>query len=355
MTRGACDGTLVTGAASAHFLRQRQTYTLPLELPDVRRIPLMLLCLAFLSLSIILPANAKPLPSWRPGAARTAILTFVAAVTDTTSSDFVPRADRIAVLDNDGTCWCEQPQSVSEAFQLSLLRDLVASGRVDGDQMPLRAWLAHDEGALRTFGWSAAYEGLNAAFEGMDVEAYRDSSLAFLGRARDPRFDRPYTRLFYAPMLELKAYLEANGFEVWIVTGGEQAFVRVLYERVVGLAPARVIGTWTTPVYSVVEGKPQLVRGNVRVYNGHEHKPEDISVRIGRRPIFAAGNSDNDEPMCLYAVTGTHHGLAIWIQHDDPDREYALRGHTDKIDALCRRSPTAVPVSMKHDWTCVFP
>lgn len=321
----------------------------------MRRLSLSLVCLIFLSLSILSPANAQPLPSWRAGAARTAILDFVAAVSDTTSPDFVPRAERIAVLDNDGTCWCEEPHSASSSFQLSLLRSLVASGRVDGEQMPQRAWLAQDRKALRAFGWSAAYEGMNAAFAGMSVEAYRDSSLAFLQRAHDPRFDRPYTRLFYAPMLELKEYLEANGFEVWIVTGSEQDFVRVLYGEVAGIAPARVIGTWTTPIYSVVEGKPQLVRGKVRVYDGHEHKPENIFVRIGRRPIFAAGNSDNDEPMCLHAVSGTHRGLALWIQHDDAKREFAYSGGSDKIKALCRRSPEAVPVSMKGDWTRVFP
>jgi phosphoserine phosphatase len=156
-------------------------------------------------------------------------------------------------------------------------------------------------------------------------------------------------------MLELKEYLEAHGFEIWIVTGSEQDFVRALYQEVFGIDPARVIGTWTTPIYSVVEGKPQLHRGKVRVYNGHEHKPENIFVRIGHRPIFAAGNSDNDEPMCLYAVTGAHRGLAIWIQHDDAEREYARRGHPDKIAALCRQNPAAIAVSMKSDWARVFP
>ena len=321
----------------------------------MRRIPLILVWLIFLSLSTLSPANAQPLPSWRAGAARTAILDFVAAVTDTTGPEFVPRVERIAVLDNDGTCWCEEPHSAASAFQHSLLRSLVASGQVDGEQMPQRAWLAEDQKALRAFGWNAAYEGLNAAFAGMSVEAYRDSSLAFLQRARDPRFEQPYTRLFYAPMLELKEFLEANGFEVWIVTGSEQEFVRVLYGEVAGIAPSRVIGTWTTPVYSLVKGQPQLVRGKVRVYDGHEHKPENIFVRIGRRPIFAAGNSDNDEPMCLYAVSGTYRGMALWIQHDDSKREFVYRGHSDRIAALCRRNLAAVGVSMKSDWTRVFP
>ncbi len=315
----------------------------------------MLVYLVLLSLSIVAPANAQPLPSWREGAARTAILEFVAAVCDTTSPDFVPRDERIAVLDNDGTCWCEEPHSASSTFQLSLLRSLVASGLVDGEQMPQRAWLANDHKALRAFGWDAAYEGRNAAFAGMSVEAYRDSSRAFLERARDPHFDRPYTQLFYVPMFELKDYLQAHGFQVWIVTGGEQDFVRVLYGEVIGLDPARVIGTWTTPVYSVVNGRPQLVRTGSRVYNGHEHKPEDIYMRIGRRPIFAAGNSNNDEPMCLYSLTGTHRGLALWIQHDDAEREFARRGHPDKIEALCRDNAAAIPVSMKRDWARVFP
>ncbi|HOX24327.1 MAG TPA: haloacid dehalogenase-like hydrolase [Candidatus Krumholzibacteria bacterium] len=298
---------------------------------------------------------ADPLPSWRDGAAKAAIVEYLDAVTDPAGPDFVPVAERIAVVDNDGTLWCEQPADPSTLFQVSLLRSLAREGRIDADEMPLSAWLAGDDDALRRHGMSDAYAALNAAFAGLPVAAYRDSVRSFLARARHPEFGVPYPDLYYLPMLDLVRLLELRRFQVWVSTGAEQDFVRAYLEPVTGLPPERLIGTWTTPVYSVADdGAVAMIRGAARTYNGREHKPVNIETRIGRRPIFAAGNSDNDEPMCRWTLAGERRALALWIDHDDAEREYLADGGVDRIAALCREHPAAIAVSMRRDWVRVF-
>ncbi|MEZ4386952.1 MAG: HAD family hydrolase [Candidatus Krumholzibacteriia bacterium] len=315
--------------------------------------------LAVAALAVVVAAAAvqaaDPLPSWNDAGARAAILDFVAAVSDPASPDFVPVAARIAVFDNDGTSWCERPGYGPTRFQVSLLRSLVDRGQVDRDAMPFRAWLADDRDALREFGWNEAYRQMNAQFAGMPVSAYRDSVRAFLGRERHERFGVPLTDLYYRPMRELKAFLEAHGFQVWVVTGGAQDFVRAYLEEAFGVPPERVIGTWTTPVYEAHDdGRVTMVRGAEQVSNGHEHKPAHIELRIGRRPILAVGNNDNDEPMCRWTLGGERRALALWIHHDDPDREYAYDRGAERMAGLCRDHAAAHEVSMRRDWRRVF-
>ncbi len=297
---------------------------------------------------------ADSLPSWNEGPVKAAILDWLAAVTDTAGSDFIPVPERIATLDNDGTAWCERPDGAPGDFQVDLARSLAARGLVDTEAMPFKAWFADDRDALRKYGWNESYIQLTAAFAGMPVTAYRDSALVWLDRHRHVDFGVPYTELYYQPMLELMSLLEQHGFQVWIVTAAAQDFVRAYSEEVIGIPPERVIGTWTQPVYvEHPDGTASLVRGDTQVYNGHEHKPATIETRIGRRPVFAAGNSNNDEPMCRYAVTGARRGLAIWIHHDDEEREYDY-GSPGKIGELCDDHPAAHEVSMKRDWARVF-
>ncbi len=299
---------------------------------------------------------ADPLPSWNDGQAKEAITTWLAAVTDPAGTDFIPEAERVAVLDNDGTSWCERPDYASTRFQVSLARSLAAQGKADPDSMPFKAWFADDRDALREYGFSQAYIDMNAVFAGMPVTAYRDSVRIWLDRTRHSRYGVSYTDLYYAPMLELKDLLEKNGFQVWIVTGAAQDFVRSFIEQATGIPPERVIGTWTTPEYKEAEdGSVTMVRGAVQTYNGHENKPAHIEQRIGRRPVFAAGNSNNDQSMCRYAVTGPRRGLAIWIHHDDAEREYEYDRSTKLIAELCEQHPRAFEVSIKRDWTRIFP
>ncbi|MBE0566146.1 MAG: haloacid dehalogenase-like hydrolase [Krumholzibacteria bacterium] len=299
-------------------------------------------------------AAADPLPSWHDRPVKAAILGWLAAVTDTTGPDHIPVPERIAVFDNDGTSWCERPGYGPTDFQVDLARSLAARGQIDPEAMPFKAWFADDRDALRAFGWNEAYVRMNAAFAGMPVEAYRDSARAWLARTVHERFGVTHDRLYYPPMLELMRLLEAHAFQVWIVSGGAQDFVRSYSEEVIGIPPERVIGSWTMPVYRRNDdGTVTMVRGDTQTYNGHEHKPANIEARIGRRPVFAAGNSNNDEPMSRYAVTGPRRGLAIWIHHDDGEREYAY-GRPGRLGELCAEHPAAHEVSMDRDWVRVF-
>ena len=312
------------------------------------------LAILVLTLSACAAVAAEPLPSWRDGATRAVILDWLAAITDDGGPDFIPVPERVAVFDNDGTSWCERPGYSPTQFQVSLARSLAAEGRVDADAMPFRAWFADDRDALKEFGWGRAYEVMNASFAGMPVAAYRDSARAWLARTPHERFERPHTDLYYTPMRELMRLLERHGFQVWIVTGGAQDFVRSYSEQAIGVPPERVIGSWTPPVYHHEDGVVSMVRGDTQVYNGHEHKPANIELRIGRRPVFAAGNSNNDEPMCRWTISGERRGLAIWIHHDDAEREYDYGRPGSRIEKLTRESDRAVEVSIRRDWARVF-
>jgi len=313
-----------------------------------RLVPVLITILALAG--AISAAAVDPLPRGRDGEVKAAILAYLAAVTDPANPDFVPVAERIAVLDNDGTLWCEEPEDVATLFQVSLLRSLADAGLVDAGQMPLSAWLGGDREALREYGLRRAHDELTAAFAGMPAAAYRDSVRAFLGRARHPVYGVRYTDLYYPPMLELARLLEARDFQVWISTGAEQDFARVVLAEAAGIPPERVIGTWTRPVYTVgADGSVALTRGAERAYNGHAEKPANLEIRIGRRPILAAGNSDNDEPMCRWTLAGEHRALALWIDHDDPDRESVAGQGDDRIAALAREHPAVLAVSMRRD------
>ncbi len=299
-------------------------------------------------------AHADPLAAWNEGPVKTAINDWLTAVTDPVSPDFVPVPDRIAVFDNDGTSWNERPGYAPTTFQVDLARSFAAAGEIDAEAMPFKAWFANDRGALREFGFGEAYRQLNASFAGMSVTAYRDSARSWLGRTLHERYQVTHDKLYYAPMLELMALLREHDFQVWIVTGAAQDFVRAYSEEVLNIPPGHVIGSFTTPVYEeLADGTVVMKRGAEQNYNGHEHKPAHIEERIGRRPVFAAGNSNNDYYMANYAVTGERRGLAIGIHHDDEEREYSY-GRPGKIGGLCEEHTGAHEVSMKRDWKVLY-
>jgi len=300
-------------------------------------------------------ALAGDLPSWSDTPVKQAIFDYLEAVTTVGSPDFIPEPERVAVFDNDGTYWCERPNYPSTLFQAHLLRRLAENGVVDGSQMPFKAWIADDRDALKKYGWKESYREMNASFGGMPVQAFRDSARAFMDRSEHPEYHVPFAQLYYAPMHELAALLLDHGFQLWVVTGSEQDFMRSFLEDATGVPPERVIGSWT-PAVSTEEGKEiKIVRGTVQVYNGHAAKPGNIETRIGRRPVFCVGNSNNDQPMCRYAVTGQRRGMALWVLHDDPDREYKYDRGTDRMADLVGESDHAWKISMTKDWKVLFP
>ncbi len=311
----------------------------------------------FLILVLLFPIMgfADELPSWRDTPVKAAILEYLVAVTTVDGDDFIPEPERIAIFDNDGTFWCEKPNYPSTLFQAHLIRQLALKGTIDGKQMPFKAWIENDRKALKKYGWKESYREMNAAFGGMPVTAFRDSARAFMDRSRHEKYQVPFAQLYYAPMLELAALLKFYGFKLWVVTGSEQDFMRSFLEDATGIPTERVIGSWT-PAVATKDGKTiRVVRGTEQVYNGHMAKPGNIQTRIGRRPVFCVGNSDNDQPMCRYAVTGKHRGLALWVLHDDDRREYKYDRGTGKISDLVKENKSAWRISMSKDWNRLFP
>ena len=302
---------------------------------------------------------AESLPSWNDGAAKQRIVAFVAAVTEQGGKDFVPEAERIAVFDNDGTLWSEQPIYVQFAFMLDQLKAAAPAHPEWKDNAAFKALASHDQKALAAMGQKPVLELLGIANSGMTVAAYDQSIRDWLASARHPKFQRPYTQLVYLPMQELLAYLRANGFKTFIVSGGSVEFMRPWAERAYGIPPEKVIGSQQEVDFAVRDGKPVLTRGpKFDFVDDGPGKPVGIYRQIGRRPIAASGNSDGDKEMLEITAAGEHRNLELIVHHDDAAREFAYDressiGRLDKAWDEAKAKDWVV-VSMKTDWKKVF-
>jgi phosphoglycolate phosphatase-like HAD superfamily hydrolase len=304
-------------------------------------------------------ATADPLPSWNDGAAKHAIEKFVADVSREGSPAFVPPAQRIAVFDNDGTLWSEQPIP----FQLVFLLDQVkaaAPAHPEWKSNPaFKALVSHDAAALAAH-QKQLLQLIALANSGMTVDEYDQTVRNWLASARDPKSNRPYTELVYQPQLELLKYLRANGFKTYIVSGGTIDFMRPWTERVYGIPPEQVIGSSQAVKYELRDGKPVLVRlPKLDFVDDGPGKPVGIYRNIGRRPILAFGNSDGDQQMLEYTAGGSGESLELLVHHDDAAREFAYdreskMARLDKAwDEALARGWTVV--SMKDDWKTIYP
>jgi phosphoglycolate phosphatase-like HAD superfamily hydrolase len=315
----------------------------------------------FLVLTLTLPARAEqPLPSWRDGQARQSIIDFVARVTTEGGPDFVPKAERIAVFDNDGTLWSEQPVYFQLAFTMDRVRAMAADHPEWRDEQPFKAVLDGDMKALHEQGEEGLLTLVMATHTGDSPERLRAAAAAWLAEARHPRFDRPYTEMVYQPMLELLDYLRDHGFRTWIVSGGGIEFLRAFAEDVYGIPPEQVIGSGVE-VSWIAEGPAPGLRAepSLGVYNDKGGKPVSINRHIGRRPIMAFGNSDGDHQMLRYTAAGDGPRFCGLVHHTDADREWAYDrdssiGHLDKAwDEAFERGWTMV--DMKRDWAVIYP
>lgn len=304
-------------------------------------------------------AQANPLPSWNDGAAKRSIIEFVGRVTKEGGGDFVPPADRIAVFDNDGTLWAEQPFYFQGLFVFDRVRALVLQHPEWKNKQPFKAVLENDMKTLAAAGLHGLIELVMATHAGMTTEEFERTVKDWLATARHPKFKRPYTDLVYQPMLELLAYLRANDFRTYIVSGGGIEFVRTFSEERYAIPPEQVIGSSIVTKFEVREGRPVLVREpKLDFIDDHEGKPVGINKFIGRRPIAAFGNSDGDFQMLEWVTAGQGPRFGLIIHHDDAEREFAYdrasaAGKLDRgLDEAPKRGWTLV--SMKKDWKRVF-
>jgi phosphoglycolate phosphatase-like HAD superfamily hydrolase len=306
-------------------------------------------------------AQSDPLPSWNDGAPKKAIVEFVSRVTAQGGADFVPSAKRIATFDNDGTLWCEQPFYFQLAFAFDRARAMAPQHPEWKTRQPFEALLANDKQALAGLSEKDLLQIVAATHTGMTTEDFAKSVTEWLATARHPRFNRPYDSLVYQPMLELLVFLRANGFKTFIVSGGGVEFMRPWVDRVYGIPPEQVVGSSVVEKFELAaDGKPELVKlDKIEFIDDGPGKPVGINRFIGRRPIFAFGNSDGDLQMLQWTVAGSGARFAGIVHHTDDVREYAYDrqsriGKLDKaLDEAMRRGWTVV--DMKRDWKTVFP
>ncbi len=305
-------------------------------------------------------ADRDPLASWNDTPARQSIMKFVAAVTDKDGARFVPPADRIAVFDNDGTLWCEQPAYPQFFFGMDRVRVLAPQHPEWKDREPFKSAVAGNLEGVLASGVRGLIELTAATHGGMTADEFDRIARDWLATAKHPRFQRPYTECVYQPMLELLAYLRANGFKTYIVSGGGLEFMRPWTERVYGIPPEQVIGSTTATRLELREGRPVIVRGlEIEWLNDQEEKPLAIQRIVGRRPIAAFGNSDGDLPMLRWTAGGDGERFCLFVHHTDAEREFAYDrqspvGRLDQGLEHARKNGWTV-VDMKTDWKRVFP
>jgi len=306
-------------------------------------------------------AQDDPLPSWQEGPVKDAITSLVAQVTRPGSPDFVPLEERIATFDNDGTLWCEQPFYFQMAFAFDQVKALAPQHPEWKDQQPFKAVLEGDVETAAKAGEKGLLEIVALTHSGMTTDEFSQAVLSWTKTARHPRFDRPYTALVYQPMLEVMRYLRANGFKTFIVSGGGIDFMRPWTEQVYGIPPEQVVGSsGVTEFRLTADGKPELIKtAKVQFVDDGPGKPVGIQQHIGRWPIIAFGNSDGDLQMLQYVSGGEGARLALYVHHDDAEREYAYdrNSHIGKLDkGLDEAAAKGWPViSMKRDWKVIFP
>jgi phosphoglycolate phosphatase-like HAD superfamily hydrolase len=301
-----------------------------------------------------------PLPSWNDGATKKSIADFVERVTKEGSPDFVPPEERIATFDNDGTLWCEQPLYFQLLFALDRVKALAPQHPEWKDKEPFASLLKGDPKGVLAGGEKAIFQIIVATHTGMSTQEFEQIVTDWIATAKHPKFKRPYTECLYQPMVELLAYLRANGFKTFIVSGGGIEFMRPWTERTYGIPPEQVVGSSVKTKYEMREGKPVLMRlPELNFIDDKTGKPVGINQHIGRRPIAAFGNSDGDQQMLEWTQAGSGARLLMLVHHDDAVREFAYGAESkigtfsDALMAEAKKNGWTV-ISMKDDWKTIF-
>jgi hypothetical protein len=318
--------------------------------------------LVVLAIASAVPLQAQdPLPSWNNDAvAKRAITQFVARVTHSGGPEYVPYPERIAVFDNDGTLWAEQPMYFQLLFVLDRIKALAPEHPEWKTTEPFKSVLAGDTKGVAASGEKGVMELMAATHFGMTTEEFSKVVSDWISTARHPKAQRLYTEMVYQPMLELLAYLRANGFKTYIVSGGGQEFMRPWAEKVYGIPPEQVIGSHGELKYELRNGTPVLVKeAGIALIDDKAGKPVGIQRFIGRRPVFAFGNSDGDQQMLQWTTAGAGARFAGIVHHTDAEREFAYDkpSHIGQLDTALTEAKAKgwTVVDMKKDWKTIYP
>ena len=316
---------------------------------------------AIFAVSICSVASADdPLPSWNEGSTKTAILEFVAAVTDNSSRDYVEPAKRIATFDNDGTLWVEYPMYTQVLFAFDRIKTLAPQHPEWKTKQPFKALLAGDMKTVGASGMKGVAEIIMASHAGMTGDEFAQEVTKWLATAKHPGLDRLYKECIYQPQLELLAYLRANDFKTFIVSGGGIQFMRPMTLKAYGIPPWQVVGSSIVSEFKIKDGKPEIVRmPKIDFIDDKAGKPVGIYEHIGVRPILTFGNADADMQMIEYTKAGPGRRLGLFVHHTDAKHEYAYdrKSHVGTLDkALDQAAANGwIIVDMKKDWKQVFP
>ena len=303
--------------------------------------------------------GADQLPSWKDGPAKQAITSFVAKVTNGDSPDFIPPAERIAVFDNDGTLWSEKPIYFQLLFAIDRVKALAPQHPEWNNRQPFQAALDGDLNALADSGEKGLLELVMATHAGMTTDEFSETVTEWFRTAIHPRMKKPYTELVYQPMLEVLAYLRANDFKTYIISGGGIEFIRPWAETVYGIPPEQVVGSSIVTKFAMRAGAPVLIREpKVHFIDDKEGKPVGINQHIGRRPVVAFGNSDGDLQMLQWTAARNASHLCVLIHHTDEVREWAYDkdSHVGRLDQALQAAGENgwTVVDMKKDWLTVY-
>jgi phosphoglycolate phosphatase-like HAD superfamily hydrolase len=299
------------------------------------------------------------LPSWNDGKAKQLIVDFVTKVTKSGSADFVPAPQRIAAFDNDGTLWAEQPIYFQLAFALDRIKVLAPQHPEWATKEPFASPLKGDLKGALAGGEPAILSIVAATHTGISTEEFEKAVSDWIATARHPKTKLLYTQMVYQPMLELLAYLRANGFKTFIVSGGGAEFMRVFSEKVYGIPPEQVVGSTGKVKFQMVNGKPVLMKlPEIQLVDDKDGKPAGIHQFIGRRPILTFGNSDGDQQMLEWTAAGSGARFMGLVHHTDAVRESAYDkqssiGHLDTALTEAQSKGWLV-VDMKSDWKTIF-
>lgn len=322
-------------------------------------IVVVLLCSGQLTIAGV--RQSDPLPSWHKSETKTAILQFVQGVTDVQSPNFVPEPERIAVFDNDGTLWPENPLPFQLSFSLDELKRRFPEEPTWKDDPFVQEALAGNLPSLLANHYQGLFHVIELVGSGLTTTEFADRVRAWLSTAEHPLFHRPYDQLAYQPMLEVLAYFRAHGFKTYIVSGGGVDFLRVFSEHVYGIPPEQVVGSNSRVIYELRDKAPVLIKTMKDFFiNDGSAKPAGIHQFIGRRPIACFGNSDGDQPMLEYTtINNPRPSLGVIIHHTDAEREYsydkAPRSSGRLVSALAEAPQRGwLVVDMKDDWLKIF-
>jgi phosphoserine phosphatase len=308
----------------------------------------------------LLALAADALPSWNATAPKKAIVAFVEKVTRQGSPDFVPAPERIAVFDNDGTLWAEQPMYFQLAFAIDRVKALAPQHPEWKTKEPFASLLKGDLNAVLAGGERALMEIVMASHANITTDEFAQIVKDWMATAKHPKTGRHYNEMIYQPMVELLAYLRAQGFKTFIVSGGGIEFMRPWVEKAYGIPPEQVVGSSIETKFELRDGKASLVRlPKINFIDDKEGKPVGINSHIGRRPIAAFGNSDGDLQMLQWTTAGNGARFALIVHHDDVAREWAYdrKSHIGRLDKAWDEAiaKSWTVVSMKKDWNAIFP